>query len=255
MNLFRHFLTSVTSISSRPTRFYLPHCRRFLSGFLFVVFILLYSSTHSQGQESLSLGNVATGTTAIFNVSFTFEDPSGQGLPYLCAGETLTGADRSDFAVSTNFIETQFSDGQIGYCTIAFAPSRQGLETVTNTFSFSGAWFYFNMVWVITGTGTPPTAVISSLRVTANQADLTPPTDLRTPIVPSTDVNSLGSAQVPLGAGVVADGVTPVLFAFQLQPGNYSLDVTVTDVSSSGSVTYNGGSLLTNLCFLVPRRL
>ncbi len=63
---------------------------------------------------------------------------------------------------------------------------------------------------------------ITALRVTKDEANVRASDNLDSPTVPVTDTNALAGAR-PLGLGVVADGVTPVLFKIAALPGNYSL--------------------------------
>jgi pimeloyl-ACP methyl ester carboxylesterase len=74
----------------------------------------------------------------------------------------------------------------------------------------------------ITGAASLP---ITPLRVGIAQADVKPSDDIDAPIVPVTDANVLATANTPLGMGVVADGVTPVLFKITDTPGDYTITI------------------------------
>ncbi len=91
---------------------------------------------------------------------------------------------------------------------------------------------------------------ITPLRVSALQANVSAADLVNDPIIPKTDTSILAGAHTPLGLGVVADGVTPVLFAVTGTPGTYSLNLTAGDQSSAVNVTYAGGSLANNLYVL-----
>jgi pimeloyl-ACP methyl ester carboxylesterase len=71
---------------------------------------------------------------------------------------------------------------------------------------------------------------ITPLRLTLEQAAVAPSDDIDARIVPVTDTNKLQSQNGPilnaLGLGVVADGVTAVLFNIAGSPGAYSLCIT-----------------------------
>lgn len=72
----------------------------------------------------------------------------------------------------------------------------------------------------------PPSLTITPLRVTLQQANVAPTDAIDAPIVPFADTNLLAQASTPLGMGVVADGVTPVLFNITGTSGNYTLAIT-----------------------------
>jgi len=201
-------------------------------------------SNEIDAQTSLNLGNVSMGTTATYHVNFTFSENNPA-----CANEGLSGPDASDFSVNPNYGGTTFQDGQTYSSTITFTPSHLGVETATVTFNWVLSQWFLPWTWTLTGTGTPA-ATITPLRVTWNQADQTPPANVDVPIVPLANPAVLDSGQVQLGAGVVADGVTPVLFMITGTPGTYSLNLPTTDAGSSANVTYSGGSLANNLYVL-----
>lgn len=119
-----------------------------------------------------------------------------------------------------------------GYGSLSSATSNPAIfvlgssnATVTATFSFVN------------------TATITPLRVIYMQAGLMPPPNVNTPIVPLPNAAILAAGQLPLGLGVVADGVTPVLLRIHGTPGTYSLNLTAKDVSSSAPVSYANSSL------------
>jgi uncharacterized repeat protein (TIGR03803 family) len=70
------------------------------------------------------------------------------------------------------------------------------------------------------------TLTITPLRVNFSAANVSPADSIDAPIIPFTDTNKLATVTNTLGLGVVADGVTPVLFQITGPPGNYSLAVT-----------------------------
>lgn len=67
-------------------------------------------------------------------------------------------------------------------------------------------------------------ATITALRVARQEANVTPSNGIDDPILPVTNPTVLANAR-PLGLGVVADGVTPVLFKIVAPPGDYSLTI------------------------------
>ncbi len=78
---------------------------------------------------------------------------------------------------------------------------------------------------------------ITPLRVSMSQANVSSNDPIDNPIEPWPDANILSASSTPLGLGVVADGVTPVLFKLTGQPGNYSLAIT------NNSTAYKTGTL------------
>ncbi|HTB85921.1 MAG TPA: Ig-like domain-containing protein [Candidatus Sulfotelmatobacter sp.] len=79
----------------------------------------------------------------------------------------------------------------------------------------------------------PSPVTITPLRVSHAQADISFVDSIDDPIVPVTDTNKLGDSQIPLGLGLVADGVTPVLFQITGKPGTYAISLT------NSSINYN----------------
>jgi pimeloyl-ACP methyl ester carboxylesterase len=67
----------------------------------------------------------------------------------------------------------------------------------------------------------PPVANIAKFRVGFDQMDLTAANGINDPITLRKDVSALSSAQSLLGGGMVADGVTPLLFIINGTPTNY----------------------------------
>jgi uncharacterized repeat protein (TIGR03803 family) len=84
-----------------------------------------------------------------------------------------------------------------------------------------------------------PTITLSPLRVTLQQANVKSTDDIDAPIVPVTDTSTLATASIPLGLGVVADGVTPVLFNITGPPGNYTIVLNNTSANSNPSFYTN----------------
>src|SRR5262249_30256331 len=70
-------------------------------------------------------------------------------------------------------------------------------------------------------------SVITPLRVRLAQADVHPNDDVDAPIVPQANSNILSTANLLLGDGLVADGVTPVLFKITATPGNYTAELKI----------------------------
>jgi hypothetical protein len=79
--------------------------------------------------------------------------------------------------------------------------------------------------------GARPAITITALRAGQSQAQVDASDDIDAPIVPVVDPTAL-SAGVPLGQGVVADGVTPVLFAIVAAPGNYTCQLSLNNHAS-----------------------
>jgi len=130
-------------------------------------------------------------------------------------------------------------------CDVSQSPGAASLGAVA--IDSSG---YTAYVWQDARTGSAQlyyrrTAIaITPLRVGFSQADPTTPADVNTSIVPQADASLLGGGQVALGKGVVADGVTPVLFMITGTPGTYSLQIE----TSNGN--YANGSLADDLFVL-----
>lgn len=99
----------------------------------------------------------------------------------------------------------------------------------------------------ITNTAITNTAALklSFLRVGQTQADVHDSDGIDDPIIPFTDTNLLSSSS-PLGLGIVADGVTPVLLKLTGPPGRYSLSI------SYNAGDYYNGSFLDHLFVLQP---
>jgi hypothetical protein len=87
----------------------------------------------------------------------------------------------------------------------------------------------------------PPT--LTCLRVSQAQAHVAVTDGIDDPIVPSSDPNALSDA-LPLGLGVVADEVTPVIFRITGPAKNYTIEIT------HNASAYNDGTLAGHLSVL-----
>lgn len=83
------------------------------------------------------------------------------------------------------------------------------------------------------------TTIITPLRVTLDLANISSTDSVDAPIIPSSDSIALASANTPLGMGLVADGVTPVLFKITGSPGNYTLAISNNAFASNPSFYTN----------------
>jgi hypothetical protein len=88
------------------------------------------------------------------------------------------------------------------------------------------------------------TAAVAAFRITSDQANIHNTDNIDAPIVPASDVNTLAGADTPLGKGVVADEVTPVLFQIVGTPGGFTLGI------SNTVLTYTNGPLRSRLFVL-----
>src|ERR1039458_3782010 len=88
-----------------------------------------------------------------------------------------------------------------------------------------------------------PALNVSLCRVSSPQADVSASDDINAPIKPKTFPIALATAS-PLGLGVVADEVTPVLFQFNGTATNYTISLT------HNALNYTNGPFSTNLFVL-----
>jgi pimeloyl-ACP methyl ester carboxylesterase len=90
----------------------------------------------------------------------------------------------------------------------------------------------------------PPLQItVTPCRVSLAQANVGPTNGIDDPIIPVTDTNLLAGATNALGLGVVADGVTPVLFNIAATATNYTIGI-------AGDAPCTNGSLASHLWVL-----
>ena len=149
-----------------------------------------------------------------------------------CAGLPLFGASVQIGTYST----TSGSDGSYSISGIP-SGTYTVMVTANNYVNFTNTVTIPSSVQTVTNNfALSPLPGLVPLRVSIPLANVSASDAIDAPIVPVTDPNVLSTA-APLGMGVVADDVTPVLFQFTGAPTNYTITIT------NNASAYKNGTL------------
>lgn len=206
----------------------------------------LYGSAQGGGSGGMgtlfTLRTDGTGFKVIHN--FASNDGSFPGLGLILSGSNLIGNALYGGTYGYGTIFSIYTDGTDFNVLHSFAGSDGStpidLILAGNTLygaAFNGGEYDFGTVFSLQ----LPTVNITALRVSLVAANVSASDLVDDLIVPFPDTNILSLATNALGLGVVADGVTPVLFKITGTPGDYSF------VMTNDAADYLNGDFSSNL--------